>query len=73
MNITVLNKHKISHDLSELFEFVQSIVDIGNMLQDFAVLCSEESNLNEGWLVTLYFLIATHTHLFLYVGMSYTA
>ena len=36
---------------SEYFEFVQSINDIGNLLQDFVLLCSEESNLNVGWLV----------------------
>ena len=51
MNIIVLNKYKISEDLDDFFEFVQSIVDIGNMIQDFVLLCSEESNLNVGWLV----------------------
>ena len=35
-------------DLGEFFEFVQSIVDIGNLLQDFVLLCIEESNLNVG-------------------------
>ena len=64
MNITVLNKHKISQDLGKFFEFVQSIVDIDNLLQDFVLLCSEKSNLNVGWLVhTVLLDCDTHTSL----------
>ena len=73
MNFRVLNKHKISAELGELFEFVEEIVDIGKLLQDFIRFCSEESNLNAAWLVRLYFLIMTHTLVFLYVDTSYTA
>ena len=64
LNITVLNKHKISENLGEFFDFVQCIVDIGNLLQDFVLLCSEESNRNEGWLVhTVLLDCDTHPHL----------
>ena len=73
MNITVLNKHKSSQDLGEFFEFVQRVVDIDNLLEDFVLLRSEESNLNVEWLVHIVLLDChTHTLLFLYVATSYT-
>ena len=68
MNLAVLNKHKISEHLGEFFEFVQSIFDIGKLLQDFGLLCSEESNLKVGWLYQDELLDGdAHILLFLYV------
>ena len=50
LRLTIINKHKVSQYLGQFFEFVQSIVDICNLLQVFIFLCNEESNLNVGWL-----------------------
>ena len=47
----ILNKDKVPQNLGQFFEFIQSYVDIGNLLQPFTFLCSEESNLNVEWFV----------------------
>ena len=60
-NNAALNEQKVFQDLDEFFEFVQSILDKGNLLQVFFLLCNEESNLNTGWLVhTVLFDCGTH-------------
>ena len=51
LRFTIINKHKASQKLGQFFEFVQSIVDIGNLFQCFILFCSEESNLIVGRLV----------------------
>ena len=58
--------------MGQFFEFVHGIVDIGKLLQDCIPLCSEKSNLNAGWLFTLYFMIVTHTRHMSLVAFSYT-
>ena len=44
MGLTIINKHEVSQNLRQFFEFIQSLVDIGNSLQPFVSFCSEESN-----------------------------
>ena len=56
MYISVLNKHNVFHNLGQFFEFVQSIVDIGNLFHCFNLFCSEEANLNVGTFVKIVLL-----------------
>ena len=51
LSLTIISKHDIFQLLGEFFDFTQTIVDIGDLLQDFIFLCSEQSNLNVGWFV----------------------
>ena len=54
--ITALNKHKLSQNLGQLLEFVQSKVNIGNLFYCFILFCSEESNLNVARLINIVLL-----------------
>ena len=56
MRLTTIDQHKVSQNLGQFFELIQSIFDIGNLLQVFIFLCSQESNLNIGWPVDIVFL-----------------
>ena len=48
---SITQQTKVFQDLGEFFDFNQSIIDIGNLLQVSVFLCIEESNLNLGRLV----------------------
>ena len=54
--ITALNKHKLSQNLGQLLEFVQSKVNISNLFYCFIIFCSEKSNLNVGRLINIVLL-----------------
>ena len=50
MSFTNINKHEVSRDLEQIFKFIQSRVDIGNLFHIVILLCSEETYLKVGWI-----------------------
>ena len=67
LRFKIINKYKVYQNLGQFFDFVQSIIDIGNLFHSFVLFCSEESNLNVGRFVNIALLAwdtVTHTLLF---------
>ena len=57
MCITILNKHKVSQNLGQFFEIVQSIDNIGDLFRCFNLFCGEQSNLIVGRFVNIVILL----------------
>ena len=61
LRFTIINKQKVSQNLGQFFEFVQRLVDRGNLLQHFIFLGSKESKLNV-WRLVHTVLLDCDTH-----------